>query len=516
MNYADYWKERIRALEKARHESNGRLAKRLETELDIALREMDDKISGWYSRIAKNNAVSMAEARRMLSSGELKEFYWTVEEYIKKGRENGIRHNWEKELENASARVHISKLEALKIELRGIAERLGTSEEAQIRRHLAAQYEETYYRTAFELQNGMGVYQSMASVSRKQLETVLSKPWTADKKTFSDRIWADKDALIDEVTRQLTRNVLLGKPREDAIKAIAKRFDTSKSNAARLVHTESAFVSAEAAKDTYVSLGVERFEVDAALDAKTCSVCGEMDEKNFDRKDYQPGLTANPFHPNCRCTTVPYIDDDIQRELEKKTGRAIRNPETGKTEITDAMTYKEWKEKYVDNSAENGIIETGRGKAMSISNIDRPIEQRNTAKGNPNAILQIGRPLNNRQQRLLDSLNEYDSRTVVNKKTVSMKDLSALTAFTGDEFAMFTKGGERLIIRGNTHSVNIDVKKALELSKQGYRWSGHTHPGVEWNSSMPSGGDKEILKCFKQETSVIYDSKGKYRTFDKE
>ena len=126
MNHADYWKERIRALEKARHDSNGGLDKGLETELDVAVREMDDKISGWYSRIAKNNAVSMVEARRMLSSGELKEFYWTVEEYIKKGRENGIRHNWEKELENASARVHISKLEALKIELRGIAERLGT------------------------------------------------------------------------------------------------------------------------------------------------------------------------------------------------------------------------------------------------------------------------------------------------------------------------------------------------------------------------------------------------------
>ena len=215
----------------------------------------------------------------------------------------------------------------------------------------------------------------------------------------------------------------------------------------------------------------------------------------------------------------------------KLTSRLARDPETGKNyKVRGDMTYKEWENsltdeqkaamkqhnKYVDNSDKSGIIEAGRGKIMSISNIDSPIEQRNTAKGNPNAILQVGRPLNNRQQKLLESLNEYDSRTVVNKKTVNMKDLSALTAFTGDEFAMFTKGGERLVIRGNTNSVNIDVQKALELSKQGYRWSGHTHPGVDWNSSMPSGGDKEILRCFKQETSVIYDAKGKYRTFDKE
>lgn len=165
--------------------------------------------------------------------------------------------------------------------------------------------------------------------------------------------------------------------------------------------------------------------------------------------------------------------------------------------------------KSIDKSGKSGIININ-------NNIHSPIEQRNTGKGNPNAILQIGRPLNNRQKKLLDSLNEYDSRVIVNKKSVNMKDLSALTAVTGDEFALFTRGKKRLVIRGNSSSVNIDTVCALELSKQGYKWSGHTHPGVEPNSSMPSGGDKEILSCFKHGTSVIYDSKGRYRTFEKE
>ena len=40
----------------------------------------------------------------------------------------------------------------------------------------------------------------------------------------------------------------------------------------------------------------------------------------------------------------------------------------------------------------------------AIKNIDSPIEQRNTAKGSPNAVLQMGRPLNNRQKKLLDML----------------------------------------------------------------------------------------------------------------
>ena len=86
---------------------------------------------------------------------------------------------------------------------------------------------------------------------------------------------------------------------------------------------------------------------------------------------------------------------------------------------------------------------------MNINNIDSPIEQRNTGKGNPNAIIHAERPLSNRQQRLLDILSEYDSNVVIPKKEVNMRDLSALTAYTGDEFAMFTKKNERLVIRGN-------------------------------------------------------------------
>ena len=159
------------------------------------------------------------------------------------------------------------------------------------------------------------------------------------------------------------------------------------------------------------------------------------------------------------------------------------------------------------------IIKAQGGKIMSINNIDSPIEQRNTAKGNPNAILQIGRPLNKRQQRLLNDLKEYDSSVTVKKKNVSMKDLSALTAITGDEFALFTKGKERLVIRGNSNSVNIDVEKAVELSKQGYKWSGHTHPGIDKNCLIHSPGDALILKAFGQNTSVIYNSKGQFELF---
>ena len=162
----------------------------------------------------------------------------------------------------------------------------------------------------------------------------------------------------------------------------------------------------------------------------------------------------------------------------------------------------------VDKVGESGIIKVQSGKNMHINSIDSPIEQRNTAKGNPNAILQIGRPLNNRQQRILDSLSEYDSRIIIEKKAVNMRDLSAMTAITGDEFALFTKGTKRLVIRGNSYSVNIDEKVANDLRKEGYKWSGHTHPGIDANCLIASPGDMLVLNAFGQHRALFITLKG--------
>jgi len=162
-------------------------------------------------------------------------------------------------------------------------------------------------------------------------------------------------------------------------------------------------------------------------------------------------------------------------------------------------------EKNLTDGAENGIL----------SIINSPIENRYSGVGVPSDIYNHGKPLNNRQQALLDKLPEYNSRAIVGKDDVSMNDLSALTAKTGDEFAMFTRGSERLVVRGDDAHVKIDSKSAEVLRAQGYKWSGHTHPGDSMRVLLSSEGDREVLKAFSQDTSVIYNSIGDYRTFNK-
>lgn len=170
--------------------------------------------------------------------------------------------------------------------------------------------------------------------------------------------------------------------------------------------------------------------------------------------------------------------------------------------------------KSIAKSVGRGIMETG-SDSVTISSIEKPIEQRNSARGKPSAITHYDVELNTRQQRLLDALPSYNSRATVNKRAVSMSDLAALTAKTGDEFALFTRKNQRLIVRGNYYKVDIQREEAAALNAKGYVWSGHTHPGADRNCLIASDGDFKILALFDQSRSTIFNSVGQHLEFYK-
>lgn len=134
------------------------------------------QLSAWYQRFADNNEISLAEARKLLNSSELAEFRWTVEEYIKHGEENALTGAWMKELENASARVHISRLDALKIQLQQQAELLYSNQLDALDAAARQTYTGSFYHTAYEIQRGLGVGWTMQAINESAIQKVLSGP----------------------------------------------------------------------------------------------------------------------------------------------------------------------------------------------------------------------------------------------------------------------------------------------------------------------------------------------------
>lgn len=346
MRHRDYWRKRFKLLEKAQNKKGQQCYAEIERHYQQAQREIESKIAVWYQRFADNNNISLQEARRMLQAKELAELKWDVNEYIRHGKENSIDQQWMKELENASARYHINRLKAIKLQLQQSLEVMFGNVLDSLDVTIRNVYTDGYYHTAFEIQKGFGTGYSFAVLDERKINKVIKTPWAADGKNFSERIWGNRTKLVNELNQTLAQNIILGQNPQKAIDAIAKKMKTSKNNAGRLVMTEEAFFSSAAQKDCFNELDVEQYEIVATLDSHTSKLCRNMDGKKFPMQQFEPGVTAPPFHVYCRTTTVPYFEDDFGQPGE----RAARDEETGKTYYVPAnMTYKEWKEKFVDN-----------------------------------------------------------------------------------------------------------------------------------------------------------------------
>ena len=346
MEHDKYWAERFEQLTEAELRKADDLSAEMVKEYRQTAQDLNDDIQRWYARFAAENKMSLAEARRVLTGRELAEFRWTVDEYIKYAKKADLSEAYIQKLKNASARVHIDRLEAIRMQMAQHVEKLAAKGNARLTDVLRDIYPDAQMRTAYEVQKKKG-FEPFARIPEADVDRILKKPWVSDGLNFSDRIWRDKERLLNTLQGELTRGLIRGEPYGKIAQRIAGRMGVARSAAARLVETEAAFFSSRGQLDAFRDLGVEQYEFVATLDSRTSEICREMDGKVLPLSEFKPGITAPPLHCHCRSTTCPYFDDEF---TEGET-RAARDPETGKTvQVDSRLTYENWKNIFVDKT----------------------------------------------------------------------------------------------------------------------------------------------------------------------
>ena len=349
MRNADYWRGRFSILEDSAHREAQKTIQDMEELYLDAQRSVQKEIESWYARFAVNNQISLTDARKWLTAGQLEEFHWSVEQYIKIGEQAGLDAAWLKKLENASARFHISRLEAVQTGIQQQLELLYGNQVDSLDALLKKVVGNGYTHTAFEVQKGVGLGWDITGLDQKKLETLLSKPWTTDGRTFRDRCWLNKNDLVGSVSKSLTQGLLRGDSPSKITTAIQKQFGVHRYKAGRLVNTETTYFNAVATKECYKDLDVEMVEIIETLDSHTCSICGGLDGKVIPISQYEPGVTVPPFHPNCRGTTAPAIDPKYAGE------RAARNADGNVYYVPANMKYADWVQTFVNGGSKDGL-----------------------------------------------------------------------------------------------------------------------------------------------------------------
>ena len=309
---AEYWAERNRMVMTQGLEKADAVARELEKSYRRAQREVQAAVDKICATFAGESGLSYADAQEYLTKGELKEWRFTLEEYVERINASGDK-DLLRELNALSARSRIRRLQQVQTAIDVAASELASRGEALTRDLLEDAYGGAYVQVGGALQAGLGVGGRLEMLNRTEVAQAAAYPWSGA--SFSERIWNNAGVLARALRQAVTQGLIQGQDVRQMSAAIAKATGSSAADAERLIRTETARCIEEATLKGYAAAGVGRYQILVDEDERTCKFCGAIDEEAVHEvAGAVTGVNLPPFHPRCRCTTVPYFS---QEELDR-------------------------------------------------------------------------------------------------------------------------------------------------------------------------------------------------------
>lgn len=360
---SNYWDKRaIERMTTAEKQSETYI-KNIKEMYNQAFKNIDGEIARVYKNYSKETGLDVEKLKELLTTKETSK---TWKDLKRQGLDKYIKENY---------KSRISRLEQIQAQMYAKAKQIYPKEELQNTMCYKGVINNSYYKAVYDTQIGMGYDFSFNKIDNNLLNTLLNEKWSG--KNYSERIWGNTDILADSVSKIVGGALLSGQGIEKTTKQIKDKFNVSKYYAERLVRTETNHFNNEADAMAYEEMGVKEYVFVAVLDSRTSEICQANDNKKYLYKDREVGVNYPPLHPNCRSTTRGYLGEEAEKQLKRRA----RNPLTGKSELIDNISYKDWLKQHDIVDTKNEMFKTSQNviyNTNSLKKLDSKLVDANT------------------------------------------------------------------------------------------------------------------------------------------
>lgn len=318
-----------------------------------AQRDLQKEINSFYGRYAAENQITFAEAQKQLNFAELRAFRGNLKEYQALAKKSIGTYNLQ--LNNLSTKARITRLQALEFECDTVLQRLYQEMQENVNRAVTEVYTNQFYHSQYDIEQYTGFQHVFSKVSQAAIDRAIAAP--VQGADISTRLWRQDVDTGFKIRQTLNQMFVTGKPPQDFAESLQKiigkrdsegNLTGKKYEAYRLLYNESSYASSQANLEAYRVDGIGEYEICAVLDLKTSQICRGQDSKHYPLDKAVVGETINPFHVNCRTTTIPYIEG-------LKTTRMARDLKTGKSVRVKKQSFHEWYQGNIDKYGEQFV-----------------------------------------------------------------------------------------------------------------------------------------------------------------
>ena len=264
--------------------------------------EVQRDLFAFVTKYADDNKMSYSEALQRLRGTDLSDYQANAEKYRKQAEKDP---ELLKRLNEQYASSKVTRFDALNL---GMTYKIGVMQgiiEKSFENYLKSTAKYAYRK----IMGGNG-----DALNEPALKELINTPFNGYN--YSEQIWGNTDNLAKDLREVLKRGFIRGASAREMASELAKKYNVARARAQTLIRTDGTAIVNRSAIKRYEETGLEFYRISVHMDNRTSQICKRINRENkrYRIDEFETGITAPPFHYNCRSAVIP--DED---ELNKKS-----------------------------------------------------------------------------------------------------------------------------------------------------------------------------------------------------
>ena len=256
----------------------------------------------FVAKYADDNKMSYSDALQRLRGVDLSDYQANAKKYFKQAEKDP---ELLKRLNEQYAGSKVTRFDALNLEM---TYKIGVMQgivEKSFENYLMSTAKYAYKKV-------MGG--NSGALNEPALKELIDTPFNG--RDYSQQVWGNTDDLARDLRDVLKRGFIRGDDVRSMAAELAKKYNVARSRAQTLIRTDGTAVVNRSAIKRYEESGLEFYRISVHMDNRTSDTCRAIAKKDklYRIDEFETGITAPPFHYNCRSAVIP-----DEEELNKKS-----------------------------------------------------------------------------------------------------------------------------------------------------------------------------------------------------
>lgn len=302
-NHDNYWKERTEDIMRYVDSTDINVFEELQKIYIEHSAEVQRDLFAFVTKYADDNKISYQEALQRLRGVDLSDYQANAKKYRKQAEKDP---ELLKRLNEQYVSSKVTRFDALNLEM---TYKIG------VMQGIIEKSFENYLKSTAKYAYRKIMGGNSGALNEPALKELINTPFNG--RNYSQQVWGNTDDLARDLRDVLKRGFIRGDDVRSMAGELAKKYNVARSRAQTLIRTDGTAIVNRSAIKRYEESGLEFYRISVQMDNRTSQICKRIhsEDKCYRIDEFETGVTAPPFHYNCRSAVIP-DEDELNNKSE--------------------------------------------------------------------------------------------------------------------------------------------------------------------------------------------------------